>query len=232
MSRLPRILVVNPNMSGAVTGMLAAEACRVAGPAVEIRAVTAAFGVAAIQTEADAAVAVQAVTEALAANGDCDAAIIAAFGDPGLDRARTEAPMPVVGLGQSGVLAAGAGGRPFGIVTIGAAMRGDIESKVARCGVREQLVALRFLPGTVPDLIRDRAAYRSAIADAVAACIVDGAQAVLLGGAPFAGIHREIDSATEVPVLDGLGAAVAAALDEMRRFRQVVTPASIGIARR
>lgn len=212
--------------------MLAAEACRVAGPAVEIRAVTAASGVAAIQTAADAALATQAVIEAIAANADCDAAIIAAFGDPGLDRARAEAPLPVVGLGQSGILAAGAEGRPFGIVTVGAAMRADIEGKVARYGAGDRLVALRFLAATVPDLIRDRAAYRSAIADAVAACIADGAQAVLLGGAPFAGIHREIGSGMGVPVLDGLGAAVAAASDEMRRFRQVVTPASIGIARR
>ncbi|MCC7274728.1 MAG: hypothetical protein IT561_18810, partial [Alphaproteobacteria bacterium] len=40
----------------------------------------------------------------------------------------------------------------------------------------------------------------------------DGAEAILFGGAVFAGIHREIGHRLQVPLFDGIGAATEAAL--------------------
>jgi allantoin racemase len=84
-----KILLVNPNITIAVTDLMAVEARRVAAPATQIVAATAAFGTLYIENRAEAAIAGHAVLDALAEHsGDCDAAIVAAFGDPGLAGAK------------------------------------------------------------------------------------------------------------------------------------------------
>jgi Asp/Glu/hydantoin racemase len=215
----PVILLINPNTSESVTNRLAAEARRIASPGVTIRAITAPFGAPAIQTPEELKVAADAVLAAIAANPDGNAAIIGAFGDPGLEAARAAASMPAFGLGESGILAASANGRRFAIVTVGAGMRGDIMSRAERLGVADRLVALQFLSASVADVVRDRAALIPAIVDAVAECVTrHGAEAVLLGGGPFVGLAHEVSERTAVPVIDGLHAALA-------RATEVVLPA-------
>jgi allantoin racemase len=212
MASAARILLINPNTSESVTERLAAEARRVAPPGVHIQAVTAREGVSAIQTPDELAAAVPGVLAALKANADCDAAIIGAFGDPGLDEARAAAEIPVVGLGEAGMLAAGANGRRFSILTVGEVMRQAITDKIAQLGLTLQLASLRFLPHAVADVVRDRASLVSAIIGAIDDCAKrDRAQAVLLGGGPFVGLASELGRRTTVPVLDGLHAALTMA---------------------
>ncbi|MDR3494213.1 MAG: aspartate/glutamate racemase family protein, partial [Ancalomicrobiaceae bacterium] len=105
-----RLLVANPNTSADITEKMATTARAIAGPRAAILPDTAPFGASALETEADLAVAADAVA-AMLRRADCDGAIIAAFGDPGLKAARAAAPMPVVGLGESGLIVAGEGGR-------------------------------------------------------------------------------------------------------------------------
>ena len=206
------ILLINPNTSASVTARLATEARRVAEPGVTIRAITAPFGVPAIQTPDELRVAADAVLATMAANSDCDAAIIGAFGDPGLDEARAAMPMPVFGLGESGILAASANGRRFAVVTVGEAMRGDIMRKIESLGLADRLVALQFLVASVADVVRDRAALIPSVVDAVRDCASrHHAEAVLLGGGPFVGLAHEVSEKTSLPVLDGLHAAIALA---------------------
>ncbi|MEH2472309.1 allantoin racemase [Nitrobacteraceae bacterium AZCC 2161] len=208
-----RILVINPNTSGHITAMLADEAKRIAGERADIRAVTAPFGSPSLECRAELVIAAHAVLEALAANTDCDAAIVGAFGDPGLDAAQEIAPMPVFGLGRSGLRAAGAGGRRFAIVTVGTAMRASIERAAQDAGMADALVALRFIEGSVLALAGDRHAFLDALVDVANACVTQhGAEAVLFGGAPFAGIERDIGARVAAPVLDGLTCAVHDAL--------------------
>ena len=207
------ILLINPNTSESVTECLAAEARRVTPPGVHIRAVTAREGVPAIQTPEQLAAATPGVVAAMRENADCGAVIIGAFGDPGLDEARAAAVMPIVGLGEAGMLAAGANGRRFSILTVGEVMRQAILDKVAGLGLTQQLASLRFLPHAVTDVIRNRAALTSAVIDAVDECAKrDGASAVLLGGGPFVGLAVDLNERTAVPVLDGLHAALTMAL--------------------
>jgi allantoin racemase len=213
MTARPRVLLINPNTAGAVTDLLAAEARRVAGDRAEIVAATAPFGAPGIQTVQEAAVAADAVVAALEANAGCDAAIVAAFLDPGFEAATARGLMPVVGFGRAGLAAAGEGGRRFAIVTAGAAMRAALLARVAEVGLDRQLASLRIVEPSVRDLIADRGAHRDEIVAAVFACIrEDGAEAVLLGGAPFAGFAAEIAGELPVRALDGVAAAVEAAL--------------------
>ena len=109
--------------------------------------------------------------------------------------------MPVFGLGESGIRAAVAHGRRFAILTIGPQLRSIVERMAATHGASGQFVALRFLGVSVLDAARDRAALEHAVLDAVHECVSqDGAEAVLLGGAPFAGVGRALTRRGTVPI--------------------------------
>nr|WP_284701052.1 aspartate/glutamate racemase family protein [Rhodoplanes tepidamans] len=206
-------MVINPNTSERVTAILLGEARRIAGDVAEVEGVTAPFGAASIECRAELAIAAHAVLEAIAAAPPCAAAVIAAFGDPGFEAAAEIAPMPVIGLARAGLTAAAAGGRRFAVVTLGRHMRTELERAAATAGVADRLAAIRFLDGSVLDLAHDRLQFLDAMVDAAAACVAqDGAEAVLFGGAPFAGVGRDLAGRIAVPVLEGLTCAMQEAL--------------------
>ena len=208
MSGRLRLLIVNPNTSASVTGWLAEEARRVAGDHLAVTAVNAPSGLAAIQTPDELLQAAQVVVATIEAYADADAAIIAAFGDPGLAEARARLKIPVIGLGEAGLRAA-ANGRRFSIVTLGEAMRTALVQRVQSLGLEDRLAEIRILPTPIPDMIANRKAHYDALADAIRACAGD---AVLLGGAPLAGLGTKMTEETGATVLDGVEASVAAAL--------------------
>ena len=116
-----KLLVINPNISHSVTALIAAEARRAASPGTEIMPVTAPFGVAYIETVSEATIGAYAAMTLYAEHGaDCDAVLIAAFGDPGLAAVREIAPVPVIGIAQAAFAAAREIGPRFSIVAISA----------------------------------------------------------------------------------------------------------------
>jgi allantoin racemase len=208
MAARPELRIVNPNTDLAVTRWLGAEARRVAGDAFEVVAVNADSGVAAIQTPAELEIAARAVVAAIAAPPRPSDAIVAAFGDPGLSEARALNLMPIVGLAESGLLAAGRDGRRFAIVTLGSALREMVLAKAATLGLAGQLGDVRFLPFSIPEMIADRESRLNAVTAAIRDCAEAGAEAVLLGGAPFAGLAVSLARKTGLVVLDGVEASV------------------------
>lgn len=212
----PTILLVNPNTSVQVTERLAAEARRAAAGRADIRAVTAPRGVPGIQTLQELAAAGSVVTDIVREHNDCAAAIVAAFGDPGLDDARAAVTFPVVGLAESGMLVAGARGRRFAIVTVGEAMRPAVEAKLESLGLSSQVLQLHFLTHSVLDVVRHRDALMDGVVNAVNGCAREGAETVLIGGGPFVGLAHIIALRCDVPVIDGMQAAVSRALEAVR----------------
>ena len=84
-----KLLLINPNITAAMTEAMAAEARRYASASTEIIAVTAEFGTQYVENRVEAAIASHAVLDLLAKHtAGCDAAMICAFGDPGLAAAR------------------------------------------------------------------------------------------------------------------------------------------------
>jgi allantoin racemase len=205
--------LINPNISERVTEILAREARSIVGARAEIRAMSPPFGSASLECNAEAVIAAHGVLATIAANQDCDAAVIAAFGDPGLDAAREISAMPVYGLGRSGLRAAAGQGRRYAILTIGPRLRQKIERAAAAYGQSGSLVSLRFLDVSVLDAARDRDGVQAAALEMIKACIEqDGAEALLLGGAPFVGMARTLNTHVRAPIYDGLEAALERAL--------------------
>ena len=115
-------------------------------------------------------------------------------------------------------MAAGRGGRRFVIVTLGAAMVETIASRAATLGLASQLAAIRLLPFSIAEMIEDRDARRDAIAAAVRASAQEnGVEAVLLGGAPFAGMAKALARELRIDVLDGVAACVEAAAAKIEK---------------
>jgi allantoin racemase len=99
---------------------------------------------------------------------------------------------------------------------------------VAARGLSRQLTTIRFLSGSVLDVAENRAGFLEAIAAAANACAQEnGAQSVLLGGAPFAGAPRELAGRVAVPLFDGLASAIEEAMRAPSRSRADVVPGGL-----
>jgi allantoin racemase len=208
-----RLLVVNSNTTDSVTGRIAAEARHAAAPGTAVTAVTAPFGLKLIVTASDAQVAGTATLAALgAARGTYDAAIIACFGDPGLEAAKERAGVPVLGISEAAFHAAAMLGRRFGVVSFTRALQPMYEDCLARHGLAGRCAGFRSGPAFSGDpgtVAEDRAEMVLELVDE--AVRLDGADVVIVAGGPLAGLARTLGPRVAVPLIDGVTAAVALA---------------------
>jgi len=205
-----KLLLVNPNVSDDVTAIMAAEARRSASPGTEIVTATARFGVIYIENRVEAAIASHAVLDTLAEHGaGVDAAIVSAFGDPGLAAAREMVDIPVVGIAEAAFLAAWPLGRRYAIIALTKRHAVWFRECAAEHGLDGRLVSVRPLDVPVTDIAKAKEQLgERLIAEAIKAVEEDGAEVVIFGGGPTAGLAREAADRIPVPVLDGVSCAV------------------------
>jgi allantoin racemase len=208
-----KILLANPNTSRSVTDRIADVARQAAAPGTQILAVTATCGVAYIATRAEAAVAGRTTLELMAEHAQsCDAAIVAAFGDPGLGGARELLSIPVVGLAEAAMLTACMLGRRFSIVTFSQALEPWYRECVEYHGLMSRFASIRCAQGSFSDIATvglEKEALLLALCERVIS--EDGADVIILGGAPLAGMASRIGERVAVPLIDGIAAAVGQA---------------------
>jgi Asp/Glu/hydantoin racemase len=205
-----RILVVNSNTTDGVTQRIAAAARAAASPGTEIEAVSAPFGLPLIVTRADWLVAGPATLAALSARrGHYDAAVIACFGDPGLDAAKELLDVPVLGISEAAFHAAAMLGRRFGVVSFTAALRPMFEDCLAQHGLAARCAGFRMGPAFAGDPSRVAEERAELLVELCRASVEeDGAEAVILAGGPLAGIAPVLAPRVPVPLVDGTAAAV------------------------
>lgn len=204
-----RLVIVNPNITQAVTDLLVRESRAVASAGVEVVGLTAAAGVPAIDTAAEAEAAARTITGELTAAGDADAGIIGGFIDPGLAAARAQLPYPVLGIGEAAMVTACQLGSQFAVVTVGESTAGVIEALVASYALRGRCTAVKAVEGRLRDVIRDQSAFEDACVRAATETIEkNGADTVILGGAMFVGMARRLAPRIAAPVIDPMHAAV------------------------
>ena len=205
-----RLLVINPNISDSVTALIEAEARRSASPGTQITMCTAAFGVAYIETRFEALIGAYATAQlACEHHAGHDAVIVAAFGDPGLTGLREVMPVPVLGLTESALASACLLGHRFSIIAISQRIQAWYREVVEANGLVGRLASIRALDrplagiGSVQDdhLEALRALCERAVAE-------DGAEVIVLAGAPLAGLARALHGQLPVPVVDGVSSAV------------------------
>jgi allantoin racemase len=205
-----RILLLNPNTSGRVTERILAAARAVAAPGTEIVGATATRGVPYIATRAEAVIGGAVALEMLAElHQGVDAAVIAAFGDPGLGGARELFPIPVIGLAEAGMLTACMLGRAFAIVTFAQALEPWYRECVAWHGLSHRCSGIRTLAGSFGPIGDIQDEKESLLTDLARRAVEeDGADVVILAGAPLAGLAGRVRERVPVPVVDCVAAAV------------------------
>lgn len=206
-----RILVVNPNISASVSKLIEAEARRVALPGTELTVVTATLGVAYIETRFEAMLGAYAAANLVAEHrGGHDAVVVAAFGDPGVDALREALDVPVIGLTEAALASACLIGRRFAIVAISSRITAWYRETVERYGLAGRLAGIRALDRPLADVGSVQEDHASRLKDICAEAVArDGADVVILAGAPLAGLARSIRGELPVPVVDGVSSAIA-----------------------
>ncbi|WP_201759778.1 aspartate/glutamate racemase family protein [Bradyrhizobium sp. AC87j1] len=215
-----KLLLLNPNTSAAVTQLMTDVGQRAAAPGTELVPCTATRGVPYIATRTEAQIGGAIALEMLAEQHmKVDAAIIAAFGDPGLFAARETFDIPVVGMAEAAMLTACMAGRRFAIVTFAQALGPWYEECVRAHGLWERCAGIRTLDtpfkaisevGTEKEDLLVELAQR-AIAD-------DEADVLIFAGAPLSGLAERVADRIPVPVVDQVIASVkqAEALHALR----------------
>ena len=206
-----KVLVINPNISEGVTQRVQATLRAALPTDVQIDGCTASFGVEYIETRAEAAIGGHATLDLLATRYDGhDVVIIAAFGDPALVEARDLVPVPVIGLAQASLTVAALVARRVSILTIANRMHDWYWDAIDRNGMRHRIAAVvaieQELKGqTIASFAEDSV---EAVTAAVRATIRrDNADAVILAGAPLAGVADQVRPHVDVPLIDGVEAA-------------------------
>ena len=205
-----RLLVVNPNISDDVTDLIRAEAERSAAPTTELVVRAAPRGVEYIETRFESLLAAEAVAELIAEHrDDVDGVVVAAFGDPGLPALKELVDVPVIGITEAALCAAALQGHRFSIIAISDRITAWYRECVEHFGFGSRLASIRSIKESLRGIGTVRDDFRPTLVELARLAVAeDGADVVILAGAPLAGLARDVESEIPVPVVDGIGAGI------------------------
>lgn len=211
MSAKQRIQVINPNTSRAMTETIGEAARAVASSGTEILAVCPSEGVPSIEGHFDEAIAAIGVLEQIKAGreqGVCGH-VIACFGDPGLLAAREVATGPVIGIAEAAMHMATLVATRFSVVTTLPRTVIIARHLLQQYGFEHHCAGLHAIDlpvlaledgtGLAQEKVRERC---------IRAKQEDGSGAIVLGCGGMAQLARELTLELNMPVIDGVGAAV------------------------
>lgn len=205
-----KLLVINPNISTDVTRLIEAEASRSIRPGNELTMATAPFGVAYIETRAEALIGGYAALQIAADEySQYDAVVVAAFGDPGLTALREILPIPVVGMTEAAVMTACQQGGRFSVIAISQRIQAWYRECIASYGLEGRLASIRALDEPLQHIghVQENQGERL-IELGRRAVEEDGADVLILAGAPLAGLARSVAGQMPVPAIDGVTCAL------------------------
>lgn len=205
-----RILVANPNTTVAVTERMVAVGRTGAAPGTELVGLTAPRGVPYIASRAEQVISGAILLESLAAAVDgFDAVIVAAFGDPGLGGARELLDIPVVGYAEASMVTALMLGRRFAVVTFAEALETWYAETIEAYGLGSRATRVRCADRGFKVLAEVQDEMEDHLVELAHRAIrEDGADVVILGGAPLAGLAARVRDRIPVPCVDPMVAAV------------------------
>jgi len=208
-----RILLLNPNMSSSMTSIMTDAAIPVVSSDVELIPATASKGFPYISSRAEAQIAGAFALETIAEHEhDVDAVILAAFGDPGLKAAREQFNLPVVGMAQAAITTATLLGERFSIVTFTPLMSRWYVDSVEESGQEKRFTGVRTPEANKLDAFANQASMEDELLRLINESIVeDGADAVILGGAPLAGMASQLQARGNALLIDPISSAVVLA---------------------
>ena len=205
------ILLLNPNSTRASTDLMGAFAQETLGPGWTVR----------LRTNEDAPPIITDVAGAERASASlltlfrdgldpCEGVILSAFLDPGLEDLRALLDVPVVGIAEAAMQAAGRHGR-FAILSTTPDLNAHLRALAVVYGEGERLVDILRIKGDPykvmgdPDLLM--ATLREMLTEATETLEVD---AVIVGGGPLAKAARALGAEASLPIVEPVPAAALA----------------------
>lgn len=205
-----KLLLVNGNMTQAVTDHCVTEARRHAAPGTEITGITARFGANIVTAEPENLIASLAVLEMLAEHyAAYDAAILAISFDSGLFAARDLVPIPVLGMTEAGLLDATAHSDRVGVLIFGTASLPLYRALIDRFPMRGQVAEIRVVEVASVAAYLDATALEDAALAAIENFKRDAAiDTIVICGAAMAGMAGRLQFRTPSRLFDGITSAV------------------------
>lgn len=204
-----RILVVNCNTNATMTAAIAEIARRSAQPTTEIVPLTPSFGPESAEGYYESFVAAAAMLDAVERyDGEFDAIIAAGFGEHGREGMRQRWNAPVVDITEAAAMAANLVSHRFGVVTTLSSTLPGIWDSLTTAGLHARCVDVRASDIPVATIHEDPSAVADTLEAEARRVIAQGAEAIVLGCAGFAGLSEELSSRLAVPVVDGVMMAV------------------------
>ncbi len=217
---MPRILVVNPNTSDAVTSRIAGVIRRIAHAGTDVTVTQIPHGPEALESYYDESVAapylIQVVREANTQG--YDAIVIAAFCDPAIEAVKEISDIPVYSLEETTLSVALLMGNRFSILTEKKHKVSVKQQHVRKLGLASRFASVRPLDMGVTEIACEPERVREkGIAIGRQMVDEDGAEVIVMGCASMAGYSADMEAALHVPVLDPVSITfkVAEALTEL-----------------
>jgi allantoin racemase len=213
MTRVRKILVINPNSNRQVTRNFAEALqplCFEGGP--EIDCVTLAEGPFGVETQADVDSVAMPLRALVAADNSADAFVIACYSDPGLQVCREATQRPVFGIAEAGVLSALARGDRFGVIAVAQRSVGRHLRYLRQMCLMDRFAGERPLNMSVAETASGDGTLARMIDIGRELKDEDGANAIVMGCAGMSRHRLALEDALGVPVIDPTQAAVTMAL--------------------
>ena len=204
------IVLINPNSTAAMTAQMNAAVSPILGEGVNLIPLTAEYGAPSIEGYYDEAFAVPPMVEMLTPLADeIDGVVVGCFDDTGVDALRSLLNVPVVGICQAALQAAAVIANNFSIITTLPVSVPALEHLVVRYGFERMCRRVRATNIPVLELERATDDAIRIISDELEKSLADeGAEAIILGCAGMVELTSELTERYQIPVIEGVGAAV------------------------
>ena len=204
-----RMLVVNCNTSAQMTADITRIAQRAASPGTVVVGIEPAWGPESAEGYYESYVTAAAVLDAVRGYREpFDAVIMAGYGEHGREGMRQLLDVPVVDITEASAMLACLVGHRFGVITTMASAIPGIHDSLSTLGLLSRCAGIRAASLPVASIDQDPAASITALTATGRALLADGADALVLGCAGFAGLDTALEEALGVPVLDSVASAV------------------------
>ena len=206
-----RVLLLNPNSTRASTDLMGDFAQEALGPDWTVRLKTNEDAPPIITDMAGAEQATASLLKLFRHGLDpCEGVILSAFLDPGLEDLRALLDVPVVGIAEAAMQAAGRYGR-FAILSTTPDLNDHLRALAVVYGEGDRLVEILRIKGDPYKVMGDpellMATLRDMLAEATATLDVD---AVIVGGGPLAKAARALGAEAALPIVEPVPAAALA----------------------
>ncbi len=200
-----RIMVINPNSSQEMTDSICKVLERVKRSDTELTVVRTVGAPAAIQSASDIAQAIPPMLGlVLKANEEgYDAVILACFSDPGLEAAREQSDILVMGIEETALHVAAMLGHKYTILTPLSKRIPSKEQDVRRFKAESAMASVRALDLTVTETESNPELTKARILEVARKAVEeDGAEVIVLGCAGMVGYAKDVEQQLGVVVLD------------------------------